>query len=240
MAKREEGVKGLEAGKARREPGEADGVRRRAKDKADGIKRARPSVWTHESPDITTCRRVHDVPFYGRTHTTRVPFLSPVLSPFRLTRNRLVNTSYVRRRSVLPVLGWSLVSVTWTLCEAASIKPHFYSGALHSLWSPGFPLPLTHWSITTHILCSRHRIRTRPSMSRCILRVQLRTRDFDTLARVYIYVCMYTHTSAHFVGEKNARPRLDTSDSKIFTGRFYAQTRMDYGNCHAHNRAETA
>lgn len=48
-----------------------DGEARRAEDKVDGIKRAaaRPSVRTHKGPDITTCRRVHDVPFYGRTHT---------------------------------------------------------------------------------------------------------------------------------------------------------------------------
>lgn len=35
--------------------------------------------------------------------------------------------------------GRSILPVTWTLCGAASIKPHFYSGALHSLRSARLP-----------------------------------------------------------------------------------------------------
>lgn len=64
-------------------------------------------------------------------------------------------------------------SVTWTLCEAASIKPHFYSGTLHSLRpsSPSRPFsPLAHCSFTTHILWTRphHRVRAHPTVSRCV------------------------------------------------------------------------
>lgn len=117
VAKREEGVKGLEAGRVKRGPGEADGVRRRAEDKAGGIKRARPSVWTHESPDITTCRRVHDVPFYGRTHTTQVSLPPPPPSsvppalptPTTAWWTRLVRSSGSR---TVPRLGYS--DVMWS------------------------------------------------------------------------------------------------------------------------------
>lgn len=42
--------------------------------------------------------------------------------------------------------GRSILPVTWTLCGAASIKPHFYSGALHSLRSARLP-PTFHGSL---------------------------------------------------------------------------------------------
>ena len=42
--------------------------------------------------------------------------------------------------------GRSILPVTWTLCGAASIKPHFYSGALYSLRSARLP-PTFHGSL---------------------------------------------------------------------------------------------
>ena len=95
---------------------------------------------------------MHDVPFYGRTHTSffflslslfrRRLLLLPLFSLFFSTS---ISSSFSRgeqasfSRKVHPL-------VTRTLCGAASIKPHFYSGALHSLRSVRLP-PTFHGSL---------------------------------------------------------------------------------------------
>lgn len=172
VAKRKEGVKGL---KGKGGTGEGDGVRRRAEDKTGGIKRARPSVWTHESQILRCAGACMMFLFTGAP--TR-PMCPPALPP---ARSPALGEHVLHTRFVLPALGRSLVSVTSMLCEASSIKPHFYSGALHSLWPSGSPLPLTHWSITTHILWGRPPASSHKNTSVDVplhpLRVRLCTRD---------------------------------------------------------------
>lgn len=88
---------------------------------------------------------------------------------------------------VLPLLGRSIVSVTWTLCEAASIKPHFYSGTLHSLRPSGLSrpfFPLAHCSFAhPHFMDPPAPSRKAASCGVPLrpLRVRLRTRGHDIL-----------------------------------------------------------
>lgn len=142
-------------------------VRRRTEDKARRNKKSSTSVWTHESQILRRAGACMMFLFTGApTHA-----VSPPLFPFRVARScasgiaRLAPSHTRRRCSFFRSLGRSIVSVTRTLCEAASIKPHFYSGALHSLrpLSGSFLSPATsHFcprrpfaSFATHILWTR-------------------------------------------------------------------------------------
>jgi len=147
---------------------EAD-VRRRAEDKTGRIKRAR-TKWTHESQILRRAGACMMFLFTGApTRESPIPPV-PILCPYSLYGIALasgVPYTLARRTRSSASLGWSIVSVTRTLCEAASIKPHFYSGTLHLLWPSGPPFPVR-CSFATHILWIRHRVRAHPAVSRCI------------------------------------------------------------------------
>lgn len=187
-------------------------------------------------PDITTCRRVHDVPFYRRTHSwvclPSLPSQSSARTPIGIALASMPYTLTRRARSSAS-LGWSIVSVTWTLCETASIKPHFYSGTLHSLRPSGFPrssplsvacLPPTFYGPA--------RVRAHPAVSRCIHSGS----DFehaasDILVRVYI-------NNAGKVRTRRREGKHDLRLKHLRFGDFYgsilcACSLRPWRNCHA-------
>lgn len=109
VAKRKEGVKGLK-GKGGTRDGDGDGVRRRAEDKTGGIKRARPSVWTHESQILRRAGACMMFLFTGAPTRPMCP-PSPCLQPrawwTRLTRSlRSSGSRTVPRLSYFDVM-WS-------------------------------------------------------------------------------------------------------------------------------------
>lgn len=178
-------------------------------------------------PDITTCRRVHDVPFYGRTHTRclSTPLPAPSVARSRASGIARLAPSHTRRRcSFFRSLGRSIVSVTRTLCEAASIKPHFYSGALHSLRpsSGSFLSPATsHFclrrpfaSFATHILWTRANAQESNGVPlHPVARIRLWTRGFD-ISSLIVYIYTYI-INAH--PARSAHEKARASDSEIFT-----------------------
>lgn len=130
-----------------------------------------------------------------------------ILHPIGITLASVPLHARARLSSAPP--GRPVVSVTWTLCETASIKPHFYSGTLHSLRPVRFPTHPPPLSVARlpPTFYGPARVRAHPAVSRCI-HCGVRTRGPDISARVYIHN-----------GRKGKRePRFERSDSGDFYG----------------------